>query len=105
MTKRTSVWFAYHGPWRQSGSRAWIPGARLGGAADTLTCGFWSRWGRLSDCKVTLATGAEPIPVDTACKRLGVVNSRRNGLALLVCDSDQVHALDPASNTYLPLEE
>ena len=75
------------------------------GAADTLTCGFWSRWGRLSDCKVTLATGAEPIPVDTACKRLGVVNSRRNGLSLLVCDSDQVHALDPASNTYLPLEE
>ncbi|WP_290497839.1 caspase family protein [Hyphomonas sp. UBA4494] len=74
------------------------------GTADTLTCGFWSRWGRLSDCKVTLATEPAPIPVDTACKRLGIVNAQQNGLSLLVCDSDNVHAFNAASNAYLPVE-
>lgn len=74
------------------------------GTADTLTCGFWSRWGRLSDCNVTLATEPAPIPVDAACKRLGIVNARQNGLSLLVCDSDNVHAFNAASNAYLPVE-
>lgn len=75
------------------------------GATDTLTCGFWSRWGRLTACEMKLSGDDEAIPVDTSCKRLGVLDARRNGLSMLVCDSDEVHAFDTATDTYLPLEE
>ena len=75
------------------------------GTADTLTCGFWSRWGRLTACEVKLAGDDEPIPVETSCKRLGVLDARRNGLSMLVCDSDQVHAFDAKSDAYILLED
>lgn len=73
------------------------------GTADTLSCAFWSRWGRLTACEVTLTGANTAIPVDTSCKRLGILAARKDGLSLLVCDSDEVHAYDAASGAYLPL--
>lgn len=70
------------------------------GAVDTLTCGFWSRWGRLASCAVSLTGSSEKIKIEGNCKRLGVLRASENGLSKLVCDSDQILVYDAAENAY-----
>ena len=71
------------------------------GADDTIACGLWERWGRLTGCDITLASGAETITIDANCKRLGVLRAREDGFSKLVCDADEVISYDAANNAYV----
>lgn len=70
------------------------------GREDEISCGLWERWGRLSDCRVSLQDDAEPVVIDAACKRLGVVSQASDGMLQLVCDADSLIVFDPASGQY-----
>lgn len=70
------------------------------GREDEVSCGLWERWGRLADCHVSLQDDAEPVVIDAACKRLGVVSQASDGMQQLVCDADSLIAFDPVSGQY-----
>ena len=74
------------------------------GTPDTISCGLWWRWGRLNNCSIELSTKTTPVPVNTTCKRLGVLAASENGLAKLVCDSDDVLTYDQNMNSYEAIE-
>jgi len=47
-----------------------------------------------------LQDDAEPVVIDAACKRLGVVSQPSDGMLQLVCDADSLIAFDPVSGQY-----
>lgn len=70
------------------------------GREDEISCGFWGRWGRLTDCHASLQDDAESVAINVACKRLGVVSQRSDGMHHLVCDADSLIAFNPVSGQY-----
>jgi uncharacterized protein YecT (DUF1311 family) len=59
------------------------------GKKDTIDGRFWERWGRII-WSVRFANGKES-KSDTACKRIGVLATKTNGVHDLVCDQDSVY--------------
>ncbi|MFN7055019.1 hypothetical protein [Hyphomonas sp.] len=70
------------------------------GRADSISCAFWPRWGRLSDCAAELAGGSGRIQIEAGCKRLGVVGQSTGRMSDLVCDADRMVQFDAAENKY-----
>lgn len=58
------------------------------GWQDEISCGFWRRWGRLSDCEADLEDGNVPVTINANCKRLGVVDQVTNEMKDLLCNAD-----------------
>ncbi len=73
---------------------------------ETLACGYWERWGLLTNCAVEYvkrgAVQALPL-VEAQCKEIGVLDQRVNGFNQLVCDFDQVYQAEPEFHAYLPV--
>lgn len=59
------------------------------GKNDVISGTFWERWGRIF-WAVRFANGKE-FKTDTACKRIGVLKTKTNGVHDLVCDQDTVY--------------
>lgn len=57
------------------------------GQGETMTCSFWQRWGTL-DCNVELKGEAINI---SSCRRVGVLESRHNGVHDIVCGNEEVY--------------
>ena len=72
------------------------------GIADTISCGYWPRWGDLIDCTVNISIWGE-IPVEFKPKRLGVLNSKKNGVNMLVLDHDTIIIFDPSKKEFVKL--
>ena len=72
------------------------------GIADTISCGYWPRWGDLIDCTVNISIWGE-IPVEFKPKRLGVLNSKKNGVNMLVLDHDTILVFDPSKKEFVKL--
>ncbi len=58
------------------------------GKKDRINTTFWWRWGRMF-WSVEFADGKK-FSSDTACKRIGVLKTKTNGVSDLVCDQDTV---------------
>jgi hypothetical protein len=58
------------------------------GKKDQIKTTFWARWGRMF-WAVEFADGKK-FSSDTACKRIGVLKTKTNGVSDLVCDQDTV---------------
>jgi hypothetical protein len=58
------------------------------GKKDQIKTTFWARWGRMF-WAVEFADGKK-FSSDTACKRIGVLKTKTNGVSDLVCDQDKV---------------
>lgn len=49
---------------------------------------MWQRWGRIN--WVVRFLSKREVSSDVACKRIGVLNTKTNGVNDLVCDQDKV---------------
>jgi hypothetical protein len=58
------------------------------GKKDQIKTTYWARWGRMF-WTVEFADGKK-FSSDTACKRIGVLKTKTNGVSDLVCDQDTV---------------
>jgi len=58
------------------------------GKKDQIKTTYWARWGRLF-WTVEFADGKK-FSSDTACKRIGILETKTNGVSDLVCDQDTV---------------
>ena len=76
------------------------------GEQETLSCGFWARWGLLTHCEVEFvarqAHQSAPLP-QAQCKEIGVLADRVNGFNQLVCDFDEVYQMEPEFGAFLPV--
>jgi len=59
------------------------------GKKDTISGRLWERWGRIL-WRVEFANGKQ-FSTETACKRIGVLGTKTNGVHDLVCDQDTVY--------------
>lgn len=58
---------------------------------ETISCGYWDRWGTLTNCKISYGQGGVVIKDLGSTKRLGVLNTKSNGWHDLVSDYDDVY--------------
>jgi hypothetical protein len=68
------------------------------GKKDAISGTLWGRWGRI-EWKVDFADGKKFSSSNHACKRIGVLAAKTNGVHNLVCDQDTVFRWD--GNKYI----
>ena len=70
------------------------------GEKEIISCNYWDRWGRFSECIIKSKSGEFEIKLSISPKRLGVLKQKKNGWNLLVSDKDRKYFFNPKITNY-----
>ena len=72
------------------------------GFLDSIACGYWDRWGDLTNCKVSLFNFGI-FDLEYSGKRIGILPSIKNEMNMLVINHDTILYFDKVKNNFVTL--